>query len=155
MSRKVAWFHQCPAPWNTGRLLPSCLQGWLCILKKIGEWQFSPEEYIYRAGEVAHEMFFVVSGSVEELSEKPDKKVRNTMRTCFFKQISWMRHGFLCGVNHTLRKNDHLIQIHMHHSSSCTLNSTYTSKIRTIFVDCREGLKKSSDSYNAVEAPEN
>ena len=31
--------------------------------------QFAPEEYLFRAGETAHEMFFVVSGSVEEVSE--------------------------------------------------------------------------------------
>ena len=77
------------------------MQEWLCILKKIGEWQFSPEEYIYRAGEVAHEMFFVVSGSVEELSEKPDKKVRNTMRTCFFnKYVDYVMAFFFASITH-------------------------------------------------------
>ena len=40
-----------------------------------GPRQFAPEEYLYRCGEVANEMFFIVSGSVEELAEKPDKKV--------------------------------------------------------------------------------
>jgi CRP-like cAMP-binding protein len=34
--------------------------------------QFAPEEYLYRAGETANEMFFVVSGSVDELSENAE-----------------------------------------------------------------------------------
>ena len=38
--------------------------------------QFAPEEYLYRSGEFAHEMFFIASGSVDEVSEKD--KVRNT-----------------------------------------------------------------------------
>ena len=58
--------------------------------------------------------------------------------------------------SHTKKKRSFVhSEIHVHHSSSGPLNSTYTSKIRTIFVDCREEQKKSSDSYNAVEAPEN
>ena len=38
--------------------------------------QFSPEEYLYRVGEVANEMFFVVSGSLDEIAD--NKKVSNT-----------------------------------------------------------------------------
>ena len=34
-----------------------------CIL------QFSPEEFLFRSGEIASDMFFVVSGSVDEVSE--------------------------------------------------------------------------------------
>jgi len=37
------------------------------------EVQFAPEEWIYRAGEMANEMFFVASGVVEELGER-DKR---------------------------------------------------------------------------------
>jgi hypothetical protein len=32
--------------------------------------QFAPEEWIYRAGEMAYEMYFVASGVVEELGER-------------------------------------------------------------------------------------
>ncbi len=32
--------------------------------------QFAPEEYLYRSGEFAHEMFFIATGSVDEVSEK-------------------------------------------------------------------------------------
>ena len=34
--------------------------------------QFAPEEYLFRAGETASEMFFVVSGAVDELSENSE-----------------------------------------------------------------------------------
>jgi CRP-like cAMP-binding protein len=33
-------------------------------------FQFAPEEWIYRAGEMANEMYFVASGLVEELGER-------------------------------------------------------------------------------------
>ena len=32
--------------------------------------QFAPEEWIYRAGEVANDMYFVASGAIDELGEK-------------------------------------------------------------------------------------
>ena len=35
-------------------------------------FQVAPEEYIYRAGEIANEMFLIVSGSVDELSDNPE-----------------------------------------------------------------------------------
>ena len=31
--------------------------------------QFAPEEYLYRESDIAQEMFIIISGSVEELSE--------------------------------------------------------------------------------------
>ena len=34
--------------------------------------QYAPEEYIYRAGEIANEMFFIVSGAVDELAENAE-----------------------------------------------------------------------------------
>ena len=37
--------------------------------------QFSPEEYLHRAGEIASEMYFVVSGSVEEINDTSDSEV--------------------------------------------------------------------------------
>jgi hypothetical protein len=39
--------------------------------------QFASEEFLYQAGEIAHEMFFIVSSSVDELSERD--KVKATM----------------------------------------------------------------------------
>ncbi len=33
-------------------------------------FQFAPEEWIYRAGEMANDVFFVASGAVEELGER-------------------------------------------------------------------------------------
>jgi hypothetical protein len=39
----------------------------------LSEVQFAPEEWIYRAGEMANEMYFVASGLVEELGER-DKR---------------------------------------------------------------------------------
>ena len=32
-------------------------------------WQFAPEEFLFRSGEVASEMFFVTSGAVDEVVE--------------------------------------------------------------------------------------
>ena len=32
-------------------------------------FQFAPEEYLYRESDIAQEMFIIISGSVEELSE--------------------------------------------------------------------------------------
>ncbi len=39
--------------------------------------QFAPEEFLYRESEIAHEMYFIISGSVEELSET--KEVRSVL----------------------------------------------------------------------------
>ena len=41
--------------------------------------KFAPEEYLYRAGETANEMFFVVSGSVDELSENAEVFVMSSL----------------------------------------------------------------------------
>jgi hypothetical protein len=38
------------------------------------DFQVAPEEYIYRSGEIASDMFLIVSGSVDELSEKSEVK---------------------------------------------------------------------------------
>ena len=38
--------------------------------------QFAPEEYLYRAGEAANEMYFIVSGSVEEVSETSEVRLK-------------------------------------------------------------------------------
>ncbi len=40
------------------------------VIETFSAFQFAPEEWIYRAGEMANEMFFVASGAVEELSER-------------------------------------------------------------------------------------
>jgi hypothetical protein len=42
----------------------------LCLLTNLEtSSQFAPEEYLYRESEIAQEMFIILSGSVEELSE--------------------------------------------------------------------------------------
>jgi len=52
------------------RLFQGCSEKLLDTLSvMLREVQFSPEEYLYRAGEMATEMFFIISGSVEEVSE--------------------------------------------------------------------------------------
>jgi CRP-like cAMP-binding protein len=53
--------------------------------------QFAPEEYLYRAGETANEMFFVVSGSVDELSENAE--------------VFYNRHLSIFSVEFKLNKN--------------------------------------------------
>jgi len=45
------------------------------------EVQFAPEEYLYRSGETANEMFFVVSGSLDEVSEKSKGGAEKVERT--------------------------------------------------------------------------
>ena len=72
MRRKVFGCCQCLIERSASTF---CIALWLSLMIF---WpllpQFAPEEYLYRESEIAQEMFVIISGSVEELSENKEVK---------------------------------------------------------------------------------
>ena len=54
---------------NAEKQLTSIRQKQLSLWVQSLRLQFAPEEFLFRAGEVASEMFFVTSGAVDEIIE--------------------------------------------------------------------------------------
>ena len=57
---------------------------WRLKIQITSSSQFSPEEYLYRSGEIASEMYFVVSGSVDELTENSEVRYWQLFNFAFF-----------------------------------------------------------------------
>jgi len=66
----------------------------------LGEVQFAPEEWIYRTGEVANEMYLVASGTVDELGEKDKRTGQEIVNRTIKSEHCFGELSFFFGMRH-------------------------------------------------------